>query len=150
MEGPSHHLKLDIETPDQDWFEKVETRFNLQPTLEVHHKTFNECITLCDRQPWCRSFDYLLGEIKQGDENCNLYDKAEIDLRASVIDRHFIHNKSYVFYEKYNMKPGETGDFASRCTHVDKYRGDYEVVQFCEHLPLGDCDLHEKCKYAFD
>lgn len=85
-----------------------------------------------------------------GNENCNLYDKAEADLRAKVVDRHFIHNKDYVFYEKFDMEPGAAGDFASRCTHIEKMRGDYEVVQFCEHLPLADCDLHANCRYTFD
>jgi len=120
-------LKLNTATPDQDWFEKVETRFNLRPTLEVYHQTFDECIILCDRQPWCRSFDYKRGA-GAGDDNCNLYDKAEVDLRAKVVDKHFIHNKDYVFYEKFDVAPGSTGDFASRCTHIEKMRGDYEVV----------------------
>ena len=138
-----------MDTPNQDWFEKVQTRFNIQPTLEVHHKTFLDCIKLCDRQPWCRSFDIKQTEL-EASESCNLYDKTEQDLRAALEDRHFIHNKDFVFYEKYDQKPGTTGDFASRCTHVDKMRGDYEVVQFCEHLPLADCDLHANCRYVFD
>ena len=53
----------------------------------------------------------------------------------------------YHYFEKFYQAPKDT---LSRCTHDESMSGDYEMIKFCEKLPVNECDIHDHCVYTFD
>lgn len=43
-----HTLKLDMDTPDQDWIEYSDVRLNTKPILNIVGESLAKCASRCD------------------------------------------------------------------------------------------------------